>query len=216
MPRTIVIGDIHGCYFELMDLLNKVGASEEDRLISVGDLITKGPANRQVLEFFRQRKNCESVLGNHEYLLLQHYRGLTVELEPAHLKTIAELENDFGDYMSWISHWPYFIDLGAYLVVHAGIRPGIPMKLQSLMDLTSLRTLNRPSPGSKTGTPWYERYRGRKIIIFGHWVSKTPLVRANAIGIDTGCVYGGSLTSVVLPEGRLVSVQARRAYARKG
>src|SRR3972149_5361423 len=211
MPRTIIIGGIHGCYFELADLLNKVGVDEEDRLISVGDLITKGPANRNVLEFFRQRKNCESVLGNHEYLLLQHYQGRAVELEPAHLSTIAEVGNEFGDYMTWISHWPHFIDLGDYLVVHAGIRPGIPMKLQSLMDLTSLRTLNGPSPGSKTGIPWHEKYRGRKIIIFGHWVFKTPLVRANAMGIDTGCVYGGHLTTVVLPQGQLMSVRARRA-----
>ncbi len=211
-----MIGDIHGCYFELMELLNKTGVSEQDRLISVGDLITKGPENRSVLELVRQRKNCGSVLGNHEYLLLQHHRGQTVKLEPAHLSTIAELGNDFEDYMIWISRWPYYLDLGDHLVVHAGIRPGIPLERQSVTDLTSLRTLNGPSPGSKVGIPWYERYRGRKTIIFGHWVFKTPLVRANAMGIDTGCVYGGRLTAVVLPEGRMVSVQARSVYARKG
>ena len=216
MPRTIIIGDIHGCYFELADLLNKVGVDEEDRLICVGDLITKGPANRQVLEFFRQRKNCESVLGNHEYLLLQHHRGQTVELEPAHLKTIAELGNDFEEYMIWISRWPYYIDLGDYLVVHAGIRPGIRLERQSVTDLTSLRTLDGLRPGSKNGTPWFEIYKGRKIVIFGHWVFKTPMVRVNVMGIDTGCVYGGRLTSVILPQGRLISVQARKAYATKG
>lgn len=213
--RTVVIGDIHGCYFELMDLLDKTGVGHEDRLICVGDLITKGPRNREVLDFVRQRRNCEAVLGNQEYHLLAHWRGECVELEPAHLQTIAELGNDFEGQMDWISGWPLFIDLGDYLVVHAGIRPGIPMQKQSVTDLTSLRTLDGPEPGSKIGTPWFERYEGNKVVIFGHWVNERPLVRVNAMGIDTGCVYGGHLTAVILPEGRLVSVPAQRAYAKK-
>lgn len=44
--RTIVVGDIHGCYDELMDLMQQVDLGERDRVVSVGDLITKGPKNR--------------------------------------------------------------------------------------------------------------------------------------------------------------------------
>jgi hypothetical protein len=215
MTRTIVIGDVHGCYFELTALLDEIGVRQDDRLVFVGDLITKGPANREVLEFVRQSRNCESVLGNHEYLLLRHYHGESVELEPAHLQTIAELGKDFGDFMDWISQFPLYVDMGDHLVVHAGIRPGRPLEKQTIEDLTQLRSVDGPMPGGREGTPWFERYRGEKIIIFGHWVFDAPLLRDNAIGIDTGCVYGGRLTAVVLPVGHLVSVPARRAYARK-
>ncbi len=215
MTRTIVIGDVHGCYFELTALLDEIGVHWDDRLVFVGDLITKGPANREVLEFVRQSRNCESVLGNHEYLLLRHYRGEAVKLEPAHLQTIAELGKGFGDCMDWVSCLPHYVDLGDHLVVHAGVRPGCPLERQTVEDLTQLRTLDGTDPGSRKGTPWFERYRGDKIIIFGHWVFDAPLLRDNAIGIDTGCVYGGRLTAVVLPGDRLVSVPARRAYARK-
>ena len=50
--RRIVVGDIHGCYDELMELLEKVGIGDDDRIVSVGDLITKGPKSKEVLELF--------------------------------------------------------------------------------------------------------------------------------------------------------------------
>jgi serine/threonine protein phosphatase 1 len=50
--RTIVVGDIHGCYDELMALIDKVKLQDDDRVVSVGDLITKGPKSKQVLELF--------------------------------------------------------------------------------------------------------------------------------------------------------------------
>jgi serine/threonine protein phosphatase 1 len=52
MSRTIVVGDIHGCYDELMELVEKVDLGKDDRVVSVGDLITKGPKSREVLELF--------------------------------------------------------------------------------------------------------------------------------------------------------------------
>jgi diadenosine tetraphosphatase ApaH/serine/threonine PP2A family protein phosphatase len=115
--------------------------------------------------------------------------------------------------MERISRFPPYLDLGDYVVVHAGIRPGWPLEKQTLEDLTQLRVLNDANTEGGVATPWYERYRGDKTVIFGHTVFATPLLNKNAIGIDTGCVYGGSLTAVVLPERRLVSMPAVKAYA---
>ena len=210
-----MIGDIHGCYLELVDLLTQIGVSQQDRIISVGDLITKGPGNQAVLHFFRQRPNCESVLGNHEYLLLQHRRGEPADLKAEHFQTITELGKDFEDHMNWLSRLPPYIDLGDHLVVHAGIRPNRPLEKQHLEDLIQLRTLDGPEAGNRNGTPWFEEYQGDKTVIFGHWVFDVPLLRENAIGLDTGCVYGGRLTAVILPARQIVSVPARRAYAKK-
>ena len=215
MSRTIVVGDLHGCYTELNDLLDKIDATPEDRLISVGDLVTKGPASREVLEFFRDNGNAQAVLGNHEYALLRYYKREAVDLEPAQSRAIAELGAAFDSLMDWVSGFPHYLDLGSHMIVHAGIRPGRTMEEQNVEDLTELRTLDGPNPRSRIGTPWFERYEDAKTVIFGHWVFATPLIRKNAMGIDTGCVYGGRLTAVVLPDERLVSVPARRAYAER-
>ncbi len=214
MDRTIVIGDIHGCYSELVDLAYEIGVKRDDRIISVGDLVAKGPGNREVLEFFRHGHNREAILGNYEYLLLQHYQGEAVELEREHLQAISELDKDFDRYMKWVSHLPLYVELGDEIVVHAGVRPGLPLKKQTVEDLTQIRSLEGP-PGSRKGTPWFEQYHGKKTVIFGHWVFDVPLIRENAIGIDTGCVYGGRLTAVILPGREIVSVPAREAYAKK-
>jgi hypothetical protein len=213
VSRTIVVGDIHGCYSELQDLLGQIKVEPEDKLVSVGDLVAKGPQNRRVLEFFQSRANTHVVLGNHERVLLKYYRGEAAALEPDHFSAIADLGDDFERHMEWISCLPHYIDLSSHVVVHAGIRAGRKLEEQTVEDLTELRALDGPTPGSRAGTPWFERYQDDKGMIFGHWVFAAPFVRGNVIGIDTGCVYGGRLTAVVLPELRIVSVPAHRAYA---
>src|SRR5215471_2222745 len=174
MSRTIIVGDIHGCYSELLDLINELQLKPDDRLVSVGDLVVKGPDNRKVLDFFQKRRNGAAILGNHECVLLHHYRGEAVDLEPAHVKVIKELAADFGAYMDWISEFPRYINLGSHIVVHAGIRPGTRLEQQALEDLTELRTLDGPERGSRVGTPWFDKYQGDAVVIFGHWVFETP------------------------------------------
>lgn len=110
--------------------------------------------------------------------------------------------------MEWVAGFPRLIDLGDQLVVHAGLRPGVSLDRQTVEDLTSLRTCG------DFGAPWFEQYEG-KTAVFGHWIFAAPHVTKTAIGIDTGCVYGGSLTAVILPERRLVSIPAVKSYSRK-
>ena len=57
MSRHIVIGDIHGCYEELLELLDRTGVTDEDIVVSVGDLVDRGPDSPAVLRYFRER--CE-------------------------------------------------------------------------------------------------------------------------------------------------------------
>lgn len=90
--------------------------------------------------------------------------------------------------------------------MHAGIRPGISLRSQASYDLTHLRYLENPT------RPWYHDYHGKKPVIFGHWPRKKPLHLKQAIGLDTGCVYGGKLTALILPEGKFVSVKAKKIY----
>jgi hypothetical protein len=212
MDKTSVVGDIHGCYEELLDLMDRVGPAAADHVISVGDLVTKGPSNAAVIDFFRAEKNRSAVVGNHDRVLLEKYSGTDVPLESFHVQAIAEFGDRFGEYMKWVAALPPYIDLGDYLIVHAGLRPGRSLAEQDIKDLTEIRRV----VVEDKEIPWFDVYNGNQTVIFGHWVFSEPVVRKNALGIDTGCVYGGRLTACVLPQRDFVSVPARRAYARKG
>ena len=213
MSRTIVVGDIHGCYDELVSLLDLVDFQASDRVVAVGDLITKGPKNREVLELFRDDDRFLSVLGNHDLALLRYWRGQTDSLKSAQADAAAELDSHSHEYCEFLGSLPLMIDLGQHLVVHAGVRPGVALEEQSADDLTELRTLGKDRTARK-GVPWYEAYNDEKIVLFGHWPSPQPIRATRAIGLDTGCVYGNRLSGYVIDTEEFVSVPALRAYDR--
>ena len=210
--RTIVVGDIHGCFDELTQLLDAATLGAEDRVVSVGDLITKGEKNREVLDLFISDSRFSAVVGNHDLALLRYWRGETNSLKPAQRKAAVELEDGRERYSSYLASLPLMIDLGTHFVVHAGVRPGVPLDAQTVDDLTALRTLGADRT-SREGTPWYETYRGEKTILFGHWPASEPRRGPCAIGLDTGCVYGYELTAYIIETGDFISIPARRAYS---
>jgi diadenosine tetraphosphatase ApaH/serine/threonine PP2A family protein phosphatase len=211
MGRTIVVGDIHGCYDELLELLEKVAFGTDDRVIGVGDLIVKGTQNRQVLELFGNDKRFSSVTGNHDRALVRYWQGETVSLTDAQHKARVELEDQKAELFPYLRSLPLMIDLGSHLVVHAGVRPGVALESQTPEDLTELRTLGK-DPKSREGTPWYEEYSGERTILFGHWPAREVRRARRAIGLDTGCVYGHRLSAYVIESQELVSVAAHGVY----
>lgn len=209
--RTIVVGDLHGCYDELLDLLDKVSFGSEDRLICVGDLITKGPKNREVLDRFMTDPQFTSVLGNHDLALRRRWNGEKFKLKPSQKPTHKDLKKEKDRYLPYLNQLPFSIDLGTHLVVHAGLRPGIEFCSQTTEDMTELRTLGEDR-ASRKGTAWYDVYDDEKIVLFGHWPSAEPRRGKKAIGLDTGCVYGGQLTAYIVETRELTSVPARQVY----
>jgi diadenosine tetraphosphatase ApaH/serine/threonine PP2A family protein phosphatase len=122
-----------------------------------------------------------------------------------------ELEFNRNRYSAYLQSLPFMIDLGSHLVVHAGVRPGVPLKHQMASDLTGLRTMGA-NPSGREGVPWYEVYRGKRIVLFGHWPAIEPRRAPRAIGLDTGCVYGGRLTAYIIESDQFLSVSAYRTY----
>jgi len=209
--RTIIIGDIHGCADELNDLLAEIGATEHDRLISVGDLICKGPDSLAVLKWAMTTPNVRCVLGNHEARFLKHWRlGTRSQEKPYDAETYAQLGGSYEECMQFLNSLPLFIEEPEWSVVHAGldVRKG-SLRNQRSEDLLNLRRIQ------DLDVPWFETYSREHLVIFGHWARREPVIRRNVVGLDTGCVYGGALTAVILPERRMVSVPARREYRRK-
>jgi serine/threonine protein phosphatase 1 len=213
--RTIVIGDIHGCYDELVALLEQVALKPEDRVVAVGDLIVKGPKNGQVLDLFRGDSRFSSVIGNHDLALVRFWRGESIALKGVQKRTAEELKNNWQTYFEYLNALPFTMDLGTHVVVHAGLRPGVPLDQQSKDDLTTLRTLGADRT-SRIGTPWYEVYDGEEIAIYGHWPAPEPRVARKAIGLDTGCVYGNYLTAYIIETGEFISTPANAVYDRPG
>ena len=150
--RTIVVGDIHGCYDELMDLLEKCGFSQDDRVVAVGDLITKGPKNREVLDLFMTDPRFSTVIGNHDLALRRKWSGEKVKLKSAQKATHKELKPDKEIYAGFFNRVPFIIDLGTHLVVHAGLRPNVELYSQTTCDMTVLRTLGKTARRGMTFT----------------------------------------------------------------
>lgn len=209
--RTIVVGDIHGCFDELLDLLDRIALTDDDRVISVGDLIVKGEKSREVLDLFIEDDRFSAVLGNHDRALRRYWRGEEVALKESQEKVRRELAIDEARYSDYLQQLPLMIDLGTHLVVHAGVRPGVELDGQVVEDLTELRTLSEDRT-NREGVPWYERYDGEKIVLFGHWPAPAPRRGPRAIGLDTGCVYGYDLTAYILETGEFFTTKARRVY----
>ena len=99
--------------------------------------------------------------------------------------------------------------------MHAGAVPGVPFEKQTREHLTTMRSIDQDGNPTKRieGRPWGAVWPGPERIVFGHDAIRGLQRHRFATGLDTGCVYGRRLTALLLPERRLVSVEARRAYA---
>jgi hypothetical protein len=228
MGRTILVGDVHGCRAELEELLVRVGHAAGDRVVSVGDTVARGPESAGVLKLLRS-VGGQLVRGNHEEKILRWHTarkggGRVEPLSGTHLQVARSLTPD--DWLM-IAASPLYLDLPEHdvRVVHAGVVPGLPIERQARDVLLTIRSLDDAGEAVEQAgpVPWGSRYRGPPHIVFGHHAQPRPQLHPDATGIDTGCVYGGSLTAVVLHEGQkvppiadraavLVSVAARRRY----
>jgi hypothetical protein len=227
--RTVFVGDVHGCAAELSDLLDSIAFCETDRLVFVGDLIARGPDSAGVLDIFR-RTAALGVLGNHEERLLQVHEARNAgrrgpRLGPAHYRLSHQLQDTDWKLLAGL---PRHLDLPEHnvRVVHAGVDPDLPFEAQDPWTLTHIRTLSAQGVPSERagGQPWAARYRQGPHIVFGHNSRLSLQVAELATGLDTACVYGGKLSSLVLERGqpvpsdmaerrsRIVSVRARKQY----
>ena len=213
--RTIIVGDVHGCYRELRDLLKKVKADpEHDRIIFIGDLINKGPSSKGVWEIFREME-AMCIMGNHELSLLEMSQGK----HHKHSKYLGGLHKDFGshfdDFIQDVYGFPFWLEDHELMMVHGGLVPGLHPDQTDPWHLVTIRTWDGEGHDLKDekNPPWFDFYEDDDLVVFGHWAALGGLNRENVIGLDTGCVYGGKLSCLILPERKLVSVKARKTYA---
>lgn len=223
--RTIIVGDVHGCASELQALLDNLRFTAGDRLVFVGDLVARGPSSLGVLDIARQT-GAIIVRGNHEQKLLDWRRNKKAPISRLHVEVAESLRA-----VDWtlLETSPLWFDLPEHgaRVVHAGVVPGTPIEEQDPIDLLFMRTirvgrLGRVHHGGDSRADlrddpsavlWGELYGGPVHVVFGHNACPGLQLHPFATGLDTGCVYGGRLTAMVLPRGVKVprSRSARQA-----
>lgn len=239
--RTIVVGDIHGCFDELMELIEKVKwKKDEDQLILAGDLIDRGPKPKETVEWARINR-AAGVRGNHEDKHLRWNRHEAKRLaNPKYLnpmrgfqeKRMQEHNSLSPDDWVYLENLPLYQQIAPnYIVVHAGLIFGVPLKEQKGEFVVRARYLDGKNKMMKLeddysvpkgGIFWTEKWKGPENIIYGHNVTigkpriDEPVPGIQCYGIDTGCCFGGYLTALIFPSMEVVQVKAHAKYASLG
>ena len=216
MSRTFIIGDVHGCLAELDDLLAAAALDANDAVVFVGDLIGRGPDSVGVLNRVLQL-GARTVQGNHERQLLQLLdTGRSSAPPVAHESRLQLIEQLEPKHLQLLRAMPLYLELGEHpvCVVHAGVVPGVPLTEQDPWVLTHLRSFDAAGgPSAHLGeASWAAAYRGPVHVVFGHSAQRGLQVHEWATGLDTGCVYGGTLTGLVLRDREPVAPPSERDF----
>ncbi len=229
-----IIGDVHGCLDELLELMSRLGYKIADdgsveppdgrKLVFVGDLVDRGPGTVEVLRLVARMVAAGQawcVPGNHDIKLLRALRGRDVKRTHGLAETLEQLGQEpeafrietakFLDGL--IGH--YVFDNGNLVIAHAGLpermhgRSSAAVREFALFGETTGET-------DEFGLPvrynWAADYRGQATVVYGHTPVPEPVWLSNTVNIDTSCVFGGRLTALRYPEREIVSVPAHRTY----
>ena len=184
-----VVGDVHGCRETLERLLDVLAPTDDDLVVFVGDLVRKGPDSKGVLDIVRERPNLVSVRGNNEQKLVDGRKSIDA---------LTDADRAF------LESLPVALSWDDALVVHGGIDHRKPVAEHTLTELLNTRSL--VPDGSYERPYWFETRRESPRVFFGHTVLAEPFVSDHAVGLDTGCVYGGQLTAYDYRTDELVAV----------
>ncbi len=235
-----IIGDIHGCFDELSELLAKLGYIIKDndtiengmtvshpegrKAIFLGDLVDRGPKVANVLRLvmaMTANGSAYCVPGNHDIKLVKALSGKDVQLNHGLAETMSQLATE-SEYFrtqsrefldNLISH--YLFDDGKLVVAHAGMKEELQGRGSGKVREFALygeTTGETDEFGLPVRLNWASDYRGEAMVVYGHMPVAEAEWLNRTIDIDTGCVFGGKLTALRYPERELVSIPAKEIY----
>lgn len=127
---TYALGDIQGCFDQLLQLLERIEFSKNDCLWIAGDLVNRGPKSLETLRFLKSLgRQARIVLGNHDLHLLAVHYGKTHQRRSDTLQPILDAP-DREELMDWLRQQPLLIidDTLGYAMAHAGVPPDWSLK----------------------------------------------------------------------------------------
>ncbi|MGH2391862.1 MAG: polynucleotide kinase-phosphatase [Chloroflexota bacterium] len=201
---------------------------EGRKAVFLGDLVDRGPRTLDTVRIVWAMTDAGSALcipGNHDVKLLRKLRGRDVRITHGLETSLAEIEalpqaerapisRELAGFLDrLVSH--YVLDDGKLVVAHAGLKEtmqGRGSRAVREFCLYGETTGETDEFGLPVRHNWAAEYHGKASVVYGHTPVPTPEWFNNTINIDTGCVFGGSLTALRYPERDLVSVHSRRTY----
>ncbi|MFS0916457.1 metallophosphoesterase [Brevibacillus sp. 179-C 1.1 NHS] len=223
--RYIVIGDIHECVHELQGLLQSYGYRLEDnrliitdkvkgtKIIVAGDWIDKGAQTKDIIEFlYENQEHFLFVLGNHENFVYKYLRkelkGVDQELLLTYFDSTQVLANDL-ELTEKFNHLyalaqPFYrsnaLTGPSYYVTHAPCKKKYIGKLDanSVRRQRNFRIDRTTSLENQLAFLTQEAVSNHPYHIFGHIAAQKAFRQKNKLHLDTGCVHGNALTSVVI------------------
>lgn len=230
-----IIGDVHGCFAELCELLEKLGCAVDAEnfrakppdgrtVIFLGDLADRGPDSVKVFRLAMNMAVNNSALclpGNHENKLLRYLEGLPVRIGKGIKKTIGQLESETPEFIARLKNFllnqtcHFVLDGGNLVCSHAGLPEQLHGRSSPLVHNFCL--FGSPAGESDNNAiaanaEWVKSYRGKALMVYGHFPKLNVAFKNNTIDLDNACVFGGSLASLRYPEIEIVKVKAREVY----
>jgi protein phosphatase len=241
-----IIGDVHGCFDELVELLRLLGyeiteTPGEEGLpeymarppagrmaLFVGDLVDRGPRVADMLRLVMGMVATGTALrvcGNHDDKLRRRLEGRDVRISHGMALSLEQLDAEPASFRQRVLPFlqglqtPLLLDGGKLVLAHAGLTEDLHGRMSPAVRSFCLygdTTGERDNFGMPVRRNWGSEYRGQAVVVYGH----TPVAEAEwlnrTINTDTGCVFGGRLTALRYPENELLSVPARRLYCEPG
>ena len=216
--KTIIIGDVHGSFLQLTQLLDQVQLDcQRDRLIFLGDLMDRGPQSWEVFDLVRRLKlemgeRCMLIKGNHEQMMLEAEKdrmmmnlwytnggGRTVQSFKRH-------RDQVWNHSAWFRQMVLYVETEDFICVHGGIGPEGPEQTDEETFLWDRFILEGNYQGklviaghTPLSTPVYMDGHGNTVPF--DQGKQIPLPKTGYICLDTGCVFGYRLTALVVEDG---------------
>lgn len=192
-----VVGDVHGCADEMEEMLDRIAPASDELVLFAGDLVRRGPDSPRCVELVMEHENVAAVRGNNDVKILDGRR---------------DPEGLGSEHIEEMAGWPLAASYGDNLVTHAGYDPTMPLAEHRAEDLFDGTHVSPPWGVEGVRVPWFELHAEGPRILFGHVPAHEPIRAPRALGLDTACVYGGTLTALDVGRDRLMQVPARRTH----
>lgn len=232
-----IIGDVHGCYDELVMLLQKLGYRKRfnyythpaaRKAVFLGDLTDRGPRNLDTFWLVKNMMDSGNALyvpGNHCRKLSRYLEGRNVKIANGLEKTIAEInelppdERDSfrEEFLSLYREAPPYLilDRGKLVVSHGGIKEEMIGEVTDrIRDFCLFGDVSGEvtEEGYPVRRAWAKDYSGKALVVYGHNPVPEAVFVNNTIDIDQGCVMGGILSTLRYPEREIVQAPAVAVY----